>query len=143
MSQSPQTSQASLQSLSAPDLADLLRREGERHRTRVLDVRDDDFADLGHIVGAVNIPCWDLIHSNETMDTFLFANLKRAETHRCIVHCWLSQQRGPTVAARIKQRLSQLDSPELIDPENVFVLQQGFRRFWGLYSNDSDLVVKY
>jgi rhodanese-related sulfurtransferase len=126
---------------SASEVAALLRMD---RTTKILDVRDDDYRDSeGHIRGAVNVPVWDLVQSTGALDEFVHAHLKRCTTSRVVVHCYLSQQRGPLAAARIAERLSQLDSPELIGPEDVFILKQGWRKFWALYRDDEDLVVAH
>lgn len=85
---------------------------------------------------------WDLLSDGEAMDDFIETHLHRSRTDRCVVHCYLSMQRGPSVASRMIERLAQLDNPELIDPSNVTVLSKGFRGFWAIFRDDEDLVVK-
>lgn len=130
----------SLKYVTAGELANLLRG-ADRDRTVVLDVRDDDFNDLGHIRGAVNVQAWDLLSSGEAIDNFLQQHLRRATTDRLVVHCYLSMQRGPSVAGRVQERLAQLDSTELIQASDVFVLRKGFRGFFGSFKSEDDLVV--
>ena len=131
----------SLKYVTASELAALLRdADRDRNRTVVLDVRDDDFNDLGHIRGAVNIQAWDLLSSGEAIDSFVQQHLRRATTDRLVVHCYLSMQRGPSVAGRVQERLAQLDSTELIEASDVFVLKKGFKAFFGAYKSEGDLV---
>ena len=127
--------------VTAEELADYLRRE--KPSTVVLDVRDDDFADLGHIRGAVNISAWELLSTGSALDKFIGAHLRRAETRRVVVHCYLSMQRGPSVASRLKERLQQLDDPALLAPADVLILRKGFRAFFSEFKNDEDLVARH
>jgi Cdc25 family phosphatase len=102
----------------------------------VLDVRDDDFSD-GHIKRCVNIPCYELCSSGtRTMDDFIEAHCDRSKTSMVIVHCYLSQQRGPMAAARLAERLRQLDREGR--PE-VCVMAHGWRRFKQLFGDDPEL----
>ena len=73
----------------------------------ILDVRDDDFSD-GHIKSCVNIPCYELCSSgSRKMDDFIETHCDRSKTSMVIVHCYLSQQRGPMAATRwVKFRFS-------------------------------------
>ncbi|GBF98270.1 hypothetical protein Rsub_10933 [Raphidocelis subcapitata] len=89
--------------------------------TVVVDVRDDDFAD-GHIPGAVN---WvvDNFNDDAGIDELVETHLEGKE--RVVVHCMLSQQRGPFAARRLAMRLQQLGRPL----PNVLVMQGGFQRW--------------
>lgn len=134
------------------------QRQGDvspsRRLTRILDVRDDDFAG-GHIRGCINIPCWDLLSPqpahlstavgtsdcSNALDKFIDMYCMRDTTERIVCHCYLSQQRGPMAARRLQERLEQLqDTGRYIDPCDVYVLKHGWRRFVRLYGNDQDLV---
>ena len=74
----------------------LLEDGSRRGSTLILDVRDEDFAG-GHIRGCVNIPSYELIKAEE-VDKFLDGIDPVIDT--LIVHCYLSQQRGPSCARR-------------------------------------------
>lgn len=100
----------------------------------VLDVRDDDFKG-GHIKDCTHIPCHE-IESEFQCDAFL--NSIPSHIELVIVHCFLSQQRGPTVARRLTNRLSQLE--RLGQPE-ICVLANGWRRFHSLFGHNTDLCV--
>lgn len=63
----------------------------------VLDVRDDDFPG-GHIKGCVNIPSY-AFRSLEEIDAFIQERLPDS-VDTVVVHCYLSQQRGPLCARR-------------------------------------------
>ena len=134
------------------DLAALLRQQQElqsKPPTRILDVRDDDFAG-GHIKGCIHIPCWDLLSpqplpseqgSLTALDMFIEQYCTKENTARLVCHCYLSQQRGPMAARRIAERLEQLqDTERYILPEDVWVLKHGWRRFSRLYATEDDLV---
>jgi len=92
----------------------------------ILDVRDDDFAG-GHIRGCVNLPCWELLQG-DNLDTFIRSTCVDG-TRMIVVHCYLSQQRGPLTARRLSERLSQLEKNTI----QVCVLAHGYRRFSSLY----------
>lgn len=87
----------------------------------IVDVRDDDFED-GHIPGAIN---WvvDNFNDDHTIDELVETHLEGKE--RVIVHCMLSQQRGPFAARRLASRLQQLGKPL----PHVLVMQGGFSRW--------------
>jgi len=136
------------------DLAALLRLQQKQQsvpQTRILDVRDDDFAG-GHIKGCIHIPCWDLLSpqplsseqgtlSMTALDMFIEQYCTRENTTRIVCHCYLSQQRGPMAARRIAERLEQLqETGRYILPDDVWVLKHGWRRFARLYATEDDLV---
>ena len=77
----------------------LLQDPQRRNKLLILDVRDDDFAG-GHIRAPhhLNLPSYKLSCA-KTMDEFIRFNL-HDEIDTVIVHCFLSQQRGPTAARR-------------------------------------------
>lgn len=89
--------------------------------TVIVDVRDDDFAD-GHIPGAVN---WtvDRFEDSAEIDELVETHLDGKE--RVVLHCMLSQQRGPHAARRLASRLAQLGKPL----PGVLVMQGGFSRW--------------
>lgn len=136
------------------EVATILRLQQQSNSlriTRILDVRDDDFAG-GHIRGCIHIPCWDLLSpqprskseesgSTTALDMFIEEYCSRDVTERIVCHCYLSQQRGPMAARRIAERLAQLqDTGKYILPSDVCVLKHGWRRFVRIYGTEDDLV---
>jgi rhodanese-related sulfurtransferase len=115
-----------------------------RDSVLVLDVRDDDFQGAGHIRGCINIPSY-LLSTTDELDSFITRYLRRAadETSDAppidtvVVHCYLSQQRGPTAARRLARRLAEVKD-EWSTPE-VVVLAHGWRRFHQLFGTDLTL----
>ncbi|KAI3438447.1 hypothetical protein D9Q98_000877 [Chlorella vulgaris] len=104
-------------------------------KTLIVDVRDSDFAG-GHIRGALNI----------TTDGFSSDQRIEEVVQRCqgmetvVVHCYLSQQRGPFCAQRLADRLAASSGER---PE-VCVMAGGWRRFAReLQEADLDLVEDY
>ncbi|KAL4444898.1 hypothetical protein ABPG77_003948 [Micractinium sp. CCAP 211/92] len=96
-------------------------RGAERDKLLVLDVRDSDFPG-GHLKGAHNIPAsqFDL---DEAVDGII-ARLCR-DVKVVVVHCYLSQQRGPYCAQRLAERL---EAQGCTSPE-VCVMAGGWKRF--------------
>ena len=133
--------ESELEYLTGDQLAAYLRTD--REGTVVLDVRDADFGELGHVKGCVNLGAWDLLSNGTSLDEFITSHLRRSRTRRVVVHCYLSMQRGPTVAHRLRQRLQQLEDSldPLLDPQDVYVLKKGFRAFFSAFKGEEDLVV--
>ena len=77
----------------------LLLDPQRRDKILILDVRDDDFTG-GHINAKnfINVPSGSL-SCGKTLDDFIKFNLL-PNIDTVIVHCYLSQQRGPTTARR-------------------------------------------
>eukprot|EP00887_Chlorella_sp_A99_P004585 scaffold4.g4585.t1 len=115
------------------ELAALLKGP-DREKVVVLDVRDDDEVADGHIVGALNIPAHKF-DEDVVVDFVIGSRLAQAEM--VVVHCYLSQQRGPYVARRIASRLEATGRPK---PE-VAVLAHGWRRFSQVFGDDEELVL--
>lgn len=118
-----------------------------RDSVLVLDVRDDDFQGAGHIRGCINIPSY-LLSTTDDLDSFITRYLRRADetSDTCpiatvVVHCYLSQQRGPTAARRLAQRLAEMKDEGGLQwsspprPE-VVVMAHGWRRFHQLFGTD-------
>lgn len=123
--------------LSAEDVkAILLGPPEELEKTAIIDVRDEDFAG-GHVKGAVNVPS-ELFRDDQHVDDTL-QRLAAAGKERIVVHCALSQQRGPAAARRIQERLDAALGSGAKMPQ-VQVMEKGFRRFGELYGEDSSLV---
>lgn len=64
----------------------------------VVDVRDDDYAG-GHIAGCINFPR-DNFDEKAEVDAFILQQIIPRALETVIVHCFLSQQRGPFCAKR-------------------------------------------
>jgi Cdc25 family phosphatase len=77
----------------------LLLDPQRRDNILILDVRDDDFAG-GHIkcTHFLNVPSYDL-STTPAIDHFIEQKIP-STVDTVIVHCYLSQQRGPTAARR-------------------------------------------
>lgn len=75
----------------------LLEDPAMQAKVMILDVRDEDFAG-GHIKGCKNVPSYEL-SSEDELDKFITTHLSDG-IDTVIVHCYLSQQRGPTCARR-------------------------------------------
>jgi rhodanese-related sulfurtransferase len=77
----------------------LLLDPQRRDNILVLDVRDDDFVG-GHIAAKhfLNLPSYEL-SSGDAIDSFINQKVP-TNVDTVIVHCYLSQQRGPTAARR-------------------------------------------
>mmetsp|Transcript_11345 Transcript_11345/g.30575 ORF Transcript_11345/g.30575 Transcript_11345/m.30575 type:complete len:143 (-) Transcript_11345:35-463(-) len=108
--------------MEAEELAARLRRgEVENGTLCVVDVRDSDF-EGGHIRGAVNLPSIKLQGSPDALDAFV-ASL--AGKSALVVHCMLSQVRGPASARLIRAALKQCKHPA----PRVYILRDGFEGF--------------
>ena len=116
-----------------PDaLVELLKDPHRQCSVVVLDVRDDDF-EGGHVRGCINIPAYDF--RGEAIDRFIENHLCDC-VEMCVVHCYLSQQRGPLCARRLAERLLQLERG---GKPQVRVLAHGWRRFGILYGDDAQV----
>jgi rhodanese-related sulfurtransferase len=116
-------------------LAALLRAPASRATLLILDVRDDDFAG-GNIRGAVNIPSYDL--DGAALEAFFEARCGPASgVKTVVVHCYLSQQRGPTAARRLAAALA---ARGRAGAPAVAVLAHGWRRFGRMFAGDAELV---
>ena len=108
------------------ELVELLQ-QGHR-KVMVLDVRDVDFH--GHCVrGAVHIP-----FASERMDKVVESIRERVDSEELsdllvVVHCFYSQQRGPTCARKLEQHLVQ-GASDLQERVTVAVLQGGWGDLW-------------
>lgn len=73
-------------------VAELLRGS-DKANIRVVDVRDYDFNDNGHIVGALNLT-QEFFGVQENIDGLIRAFHDQG-VKRVVFHCWLSQQVPP------------------------------------------------
>ena len=87
----------------------------------------------GHIKGAIH---WesDRFCSDADIDDLIDSHLQSKS--RVVLHCMMSQIRGPRCAHRLSSRL--LDRGTL--QPNVLVMSGGFQRFSRLYGKDEQLV---
>jgi len=97
----------------------------------VVDVRDGDFGEGGFVRGAVNVPS----------DTFRERIGAVLEEHggkeTIVVHCMMSQMRGPTCATMLVQAMNAAEVPWRA---NVVVMTGGFRQFRYSYGGRADLI---
>lgn len=98
----------------------------------VVDVRDEDFYG-GHVKGAINLDSFQF-SDDAAVDSLIDKQL--AGKGRVVVHCMLSQQRGPRCANRLAARLQERG---LAQPA-VLVMAGGFQKFARLYGSNPDLV---
>mmetsp|Transcript_29091 Transcript_29091/g.29435 ORF Transcript_29091/g.29435 Transcript_29091/m.29435 type:complete len:131 (+) Transcript_29091:194-586(+) len=103
----------------------------------VVDVRGDDFID-GHIPNAIQVSSelWDDVRVIDN----LLASYPTKST--IVVHCMMSQIRGPKCARKLSDRLSALtSSPETeTDKPEIKVLRGGYDAWYNMYSNTSDMI---
>lgn len=87
-----------------------------------------DFVD-GHVKGAVN-------HPSSTFAAHVDRVIEQlGDKSKVIVHCQLSQVRGPRCAGILAQRLQELGKTQ-----SVLVMEGGFSAFGAAYSGDAALV---
>ncbi|KAI7842363.1 hypothetical protein COHA_004003 [Chlorella ohadii] len=112
---------ASAVTVLAPARVKALLRGPNNDRVCVIDVRDADFAG-GHIRGAVNVVA-ETFEDNVLVDRVVSRFCRGMEV--VIVHCYLSQQRGPYCAQRLAERL---EAQGCSEPE-ICVMAGGWKRF--------------
>lgn len=86
--------------------------------------RKQDFQG-GHIRGAINQPS-ESFYNDADVDAFIEQHLT-PNVEKVVVHCQLSQQRGPRAAARLVQRLQQ-GATSTSQPD-IAVMRTGFSGF--------------
>jgi len=87
----------------------------------------------GHIRGALNVPSHSLTEKG-VLDGLIDGAL--ANKSRVIVHCMLSQVRGPRAAAQLAARLSERGCTQ----PAVLVMEGGWSKFGRIYGSDAALV---
>mmetsp|Transcript_33302 Transcript_33302/g.43928 ORF Transcript_33302/g.43928 Transcript_33302/m.43928 type:complete len:136 (+) Transcript_33302:161-568(+) len=125
-----------LQFINPEELKDLILENSQNKDFIVIDLRGDDFEN-GHIVNCINKPS-ELFAADDEVDAVLE---EFKEKDLIVVHCFQSQQRGPTCATRLLARRSLMgpeDAPPPTTPE-ICVLRGGWERFAQLYSEDTRL----
>ncbi|KAK9814822.1 hypothetical protein WJX72_012047 [[Myrmecia] bisecta] len=118
--------------ISAGDLVTVLQGP-DKAKTLVVDVRDDDF-EGGHIKGALNVPSGDF---EAGIAPVVKNQLSGVET--VVVHCALSQIRGPKCAVKLNNIL---DEAGLANRPQVKVLSKGFNGFQEAYGHSAEFVEK-
>eukprot|EP01031_Cornospumella_fuschlensis_P037307 gene37307-45294_t len=107
--------------------------------TIIVDVRDDEEFEYGHIVGAKHLPS-EYWQDNRFICDFLASS---AKYDNLIFHCQMSQVRGPTCARRCAEVLSESVEQGLLDAANVpkvLILKGGFQQFGARHKDDPELV---
>ncbi|GAA98838.1 uncharacterized protein L969DRAFT_95516 [Mixia osmundae IAM 14324] len=112
---------------SPAEAAELLKSDT---KTAIIDVRDSDYIG-GHITGCIHSPSG----SFESDVDKLVKKLKDVPV--VIVHCALSQQRGPSCARRYAAAREATDSKS---DQDILVLRGGFTAFQAQYKDDPALV---
>jgi Cdc25 family phosphatase len=112
---------ASAVTVLAPVRVKALLRGPNNDRVCVIDVRDADF-EGGHIRGAVNVVA-ETFEDNVLVDRVVSRFCRGMDI--VIVHCYLSQQRGPYCAQRLAERL---EAQGCSEPE-ICVMAGGWKRF--------------
>ncbi|AOW04250.1 Rhodanese-like domain-containing protein [Yarrowia lipolytica] len=90
-------------------------------RVCVVDVRDDDYNQGGHIRGAVNFPSANFTKSFEDLVE------TSASAEAVVFHCQFSQVRGPQCARYYESKIKALDS---FKGQEVCVLSGGFNSWY-------------
>jgi rhodanese-related sulfurtransferase len=120
------------------ELRALLRDENGTlsDKVTIVDVRDLDYNEGGHIPGALNWPSetWEI---ESCVDEYLAAYLSSSNTSQIIVfHCMKSQYRGPSCAKIAAERLL---AAEGTTTPKVRVLRGGFLAWQRLYEGTEDI----
>lgn len=102
--------QVSLSFFEPTELVQLIRKDGIDENYVILDVRDEDEYNDGHIIGAKNYPSghWaDYLFVREIIE-------KHVNKDTIVVHCFYSKQRGPTCARILADNMERyfLETPQ-------------------------------
>lgn len=122
-----------------PDELAALLRGPTAHEVQVVDVRDDDFGD-GCVRGALNVPSKSL--ASEAAVDALLDRLAREQRTTVVMHCLYSQQRGPTCARRLAERLHEREPAGEGRGVQVCVLSGGWTHWRKAYGGDADLTTQ-
>mmetsp|Transcript_13861 Transcript_13861/g.24286 ORF Transcript_13861/g.24286 Transcript_13861/m.24286 type:complete len:145 (-) Transcript_13861:456-890(-) len=126
--------------MNTAQLAAILRDPAESSKTLVLDVRDEGFEE-GHVSGAVNVASAEFTQPGAA-EAFQEKHLKpEAGVQRVVVHCMLSQIRGPRCANHLaalftRQAAASVGAGAPV-PE-VIVLSGGWAQWSHEYEADAD-----
>lgn len=94
-------------------------------RVAVVDVRDDDYNQGGHIKGAVNFPSANF---TKTVTQLIEAT---GGADKVVFHCQFSQVRGPQCARYYEGKIRGIDS---FKGQEVCVLTGGFNSWYDEYA---------
>jgi len=114
---------SSLSYVTAEDVEDLLKSNASK--VAILDVRDEERKEDGHIAGSVHFPSATFWDNEQNVLEAIKGKVK------VVVHCSFSQQRGPTCARHLSREWLQKLEPA---PE-VLVLYKGFNN-WSASGHD-------
>ncbi|KAF5830387.1 rhodanese domain phosphatase [Dunaliella salina] len=117
-------------------LATLLRDPEQQGKTVILDVREDDY-DGGCIRGAIHKPHAENFYDESAVNKIIDEHLNGPSTERVVVHCMLSQVRGPRSA---KALASALEKRGRAGQPAVLVLSGGWESFSAVYRSEPDLI---
>ncbi|ERS97459.1 phosphatase YCH1 [Sporothrix schenckii 1099-18] len=127
---------ATLQRMTAAQLAERILAKPTAQSLAIVDVRDDDYIG-GHIKGALHFASGSL---DATMPTLL-RRLEGIDT--VVFHCALSQQRGPGAALRylreVQSKAGGADGAATSPKQTVYVLDRGFVGWQEVYGEDTRL----
>lgn len=123
---------------------------GNNEPILVVDVRGDDYIG-GHIKGCIHLPYKELRKmSSETgdydhIDGFIKDYLLGNSNVNVVLHCAMSQQRGPSAALLISRVIQQEKYADFLEKANVniMVLYKGFINWQQSYGNDSQATEDY
>ena len=117
-------------------LADALSMHPNSHARDfvIVDVRDYDFSEGGHIPGCFHLPSEDF----EDPDSIKALYEQHTDKTTFIFHCYLSRIRGPTCANAFSEYIAK-SMPSEKRPA-VRVLRGGFKQWFSLYSGDDTKV---
>lgn len=91
----------------------------------VIDVRDDDYDENGHIRSAINAPSNDSFQDDEEVEELV----QRYKNKKMVVfHCMFSQVRAPFCAQRFKSRIDVMLHEHESRPQ-IRVLTGGYQSF--------------
>ena len=97
----------------------------------VFDVRDSDFKG-GNIIGAVNIPSEEFrVRIQDTVTQY-------RDKDTIVVHCMMSQVRGPTCANMLAQELARQGNTQ----QKVVVLQGGFSNWAAVFAKEKPQLIE-
>ncbi|KAK9813818.1 hypothetical protein WJX73_000077 [Symbiochloris irregularis] len=110
-----------------------LLQGSRRSELLVVDVRDEDYQG-GHIAGSVHVPSQEVLEEGGAAE---LARQLPAEAKLVVLHCQLSQIRGPKCANRLLQYMRS-SAPDRGWPE-VKVLSRGYEGFAEVYGDRPEL----
>ena len=89
----------------------------------------------GHIKGAINVES-SRFYDDEALDELIAGPCRQVD--KVVVHCMMSQVRGPKSARLLAARLE--DHEGAARRPTVLVLRGGFQRFAHMFKHDEELV---